>query len=92
MQRHGLFRNKLSVTDASGNGLVYQGSLVYQKQNNDLLLESAAVEGGRIVARHSSGGTICKPQYYLTDHLGSTRVVIDGASETPGDIRLLSFW
>lgn len=83
MQRHGLFRNKLSVTDASGNGLVYQGSLVYQKQNHTLLLESAAVEGGRIVASHSSGGKIYKPQYYLTDHLGSTRVVIDGASETP---------
>lgn len=69
---------KLSVTDADGNGFVYHGSLVYRKQGDDLKLESVAVDGGRIIATHTSSGVSYFPRYFLTDHLGSTRAVVDG--------------
>lgn len=69
---------KISVLDSTENGLKYQGSLVYHQQGNELMLESAAVEGGRIIANHTSLGNNYSPLYFLTDHLGSTRVVTDG--------------
>lgn len=69
---------KISVLDSTENGLKYQGSLVYHQQGNELMLESAAVEGGRIIANHTSLGNNYSPRYFLTDHLGSTRVVTDG--------------
>lgn len=71
---------KLSVEDNFGNGFAYQGSLVYQKQGSRLILESACVEGGRILSSQSTSGVSYVPQYYLTDHLGSTRAVTDGTA------------
>ena len=63
---------KLSVTDAEENCLYYLGSLVYEKHANTIGLESAGFGGGRIVA---TSGNDTEVRYFLTDHLGSVRVV-----------------
>ena len=47
----------------------YAGSLVY----NDGTFESASFGGGRIIG--TNDGTSSEVHYFLTDHLGSTRVV-----------------
>jgi len=54
----------------------YAGSLVY----DDGTFESASFGGGRIVAMNN--GTNSEVHYFLTDHLGSTRVV---TKITPAD-------
>jgi len=63
---------KLSVTDVGENGLYYLGSLVYEKHANTIGLESAGFSSGRIVA---TAGNDTEIRYFLTDHLGSVRVV-----------------
>ncbi len=62
-----------SATGSSG--LEYLGSLVYKRDNTGLKLESAGFGGGRIEVSQGSGGNVYNPNYYLTDHLSSTRVV-----------------
>ena len=64
---------KLSVTDAEENGLYYLGSLVYEKHADTLGLESAEFSNGRFVA--TTNGV--EPRYFVTDHLGSVRLVVD---------------
>ncbi len=56
------------------------GSLVYKRDNTGLKLESAAVGGGRIEVSQGTGGRTYTPNYQITDHLGSVRVVFTGAS------------
>ena len=68
---------KLSATDADGNGLYYLGSLVYSVQNGAFSLESAAFDGGRFLATSSGVET----RYYIADHLGSVRVIVDDNGE-----------
>ena len=68
---------KLSATDADGNGLIYAGSLVYRKQNGNLSLESAGFNGGRFIVTNNR----VEPHYFLTDHLGSTRTIVNGDGE-----------
>ena len=68
---------KLSATDADGNGLCYLGSLVYSSQNGDLSLESAAFSGGRFIV--TSNGI--ESHYFVTDHLGSVRAVVNNDGE-----------
>ena len=68
---------KLSATDADGDGLYYFGSLVYRKQNGAFSLESAAFDGGRFLATSSGVET----RYYIADHLGSVRVIVDDNGE-----------
>ena len=63
---------KLSVTDVGENGLYYLGSLVYEKHANTIGLESAGFSSGRIVA---TAGNDTEIRYFLTDRLGSVRVV-----------------
>ena len=58
-----------AVTDS--NGFNYLGSLVYTNDSNVIELESTTFGGGRINAA-SNGFDI---QYFITDHLGSTRYV-----------------
>ena len=63
---------KRSAVNGIGNGgYEYLGSLVYQRNGNALTLESAGFSGGLI--------TPSETQYYLADHLGSTRVVVNGS-------------
>lgn len=72
---------KLAALDAGANGLYYLGSLVYESCNGVLSLESAAFSSGRIFAAATAGGISYSPQYHLTDHLGSVRVIVDNAGE-----------
>lgn len=72
---------KYAATDDAGNGLVYVGSLVYKKQNGSYALESAAFSGGRFVATETASGTTCLPHCFVTDHLGSVRVVVNAQGE-----------
>ena len=43
---------------------------------------------GELVAEYGGAGTVTMTQYPLQDHLGSTRMVVDGAGELPGAARL----
>ena len=59
-----------------GNGLLYLGSMVFNKTSDGTQLESIAWDGGRIVAEPDGwGGTNLVPYLYSTDHLGSIRAV-----------------
>ena len=64
---------KASTVDENGMGFDYLGSLVYNNDNDVRTLESTAFGGGRINATNN-GYDI---NYFITDHLGSTRVVVD---------------
>ena len=68
---------KLSATDSAGNGLYYSGSLVYSKHGAALTMESCAFTGGRFVAT----ATGVEARYFVTDHLGSVRAVVNGDGE-----------
>ena len=67
---------KLRVADASGNGFYYLGSLTYVKNSAGIQLEGASTASGRVlVAAGSRVGTDIR--YFLTDHLGSVRSIVD---------------
>ena len=53
---------------------LYLGDMVFLQTSSGTSLESAGWEGGRLL----SGTGTDKVLYYVTDHLGSTRVVKDG--------------
>ncbi len=82
---------KASVVDQNGNGYVYLGSLIYKRlPDGTLELESTAHGSGRIVVKKdangetvldTNGNPVYEPQYHITDHLGSVRVVINQAGE-----------
>ena len=63
---------KLGVKDVANQGFDYLGSMVYVRDNNTLNIESTAFAGGRI--NHTTNGY--EINYFITDHLGSTRVVV----------------
>ena len=64
---------KFKAVNAAGNGFAYTGSLRWRVENGTLTPESIAITGGR--AAYSSNGWATN--YYITDHLGSVRAVID---------------
>jgi len=64
---------KAGVTDDNDKGFVYLGSMVYNKNGNDIELESTNFGGGRINATNNN----YEVNYFITDHLGSTRVVVN---------------
>jgi len=66
---------KCAVVDNTTNGYDYLGSLIYNRSGSVRTLESAAFGGGRFV---NTNNTIL-PYYYITDHLGSTRVITDNS-------------
>ena len=68
---------KFSATDSAGNGLYYSGSLIYTKHGSALTMESCAFTGGRFVAT----ATGVEARYFVTDHLGSVRAVVNGDGE-----------
>ena len=59
------------------NGFDYLGSLTYRKSGAGLQLESASFGDGVIRPGASNGGQ-GEVNYFLTDHLGSVRVIVDG--------------
>jgi RHS repeat-associated protein len=66
---------KASVKDSAGNGYDYLGSFVYSRDNDTLTFESTSFAGGRINKTNSAYDI----NYFITDHLGSTRVIVDNA-------------
>ena len=68
---------KLGVRNGSGSdGFEYVGSLIYRKSGGSLQLSEALFGEG--VIRLNDNGTQ-EVNYFLTDHLGSVRVIVDGA-------------
>ena len=68
---------KLGVKDVGGeNGFVYAGSLIYRRSADGLKLETAHFGDG--VIRVNENGTQAV-DYFLTDHLGSVRVILNAA-------------
>ena len=64
---------KLGVADASRRGYDYCGSFQYRRDGSSLTLEGVLFGEGRI----SAGSHGYKAYYYLKDHLGSIRAVVD---------------
>ena len=72
---------KLRVRDKGDvNGFDYLGSLTYRKSGAGLQLESASFGDGVIRPGDSNGGQ-GEVNYFLTDHLGSVRVIVDGTGK-----------
>ena len=64
---------KLSAVNADDCGFAYRGSFTYRADaGGDRVFESTPFGGGRIVA---TAGNDTEIRYFLTDHLGSVRVV-----------------
>lgn len=54
------------------------GPFRFRTLEEDTFLESVAAAGGRIVRQeHPSAPATYESRYFITDHLGSTRVVVD---------------
>ena len=65
--------SKSKAEDGSGVGLVYRGSLIYRKASDgSLTLEGAGMPEGRL--------TVNGVRWYVKDHLGSVRAVVDGST------------
>lgn len=67
---------KLSCLDSQGEGYEYLGSLVYERKGGHLRLESTPFSGGRFVAAQTDSRRMLA-LHHISDHLGSTRVVVD---------------
>ena len=62
------------------NGFDYLGSLTYRKSGAGLQLESASFGDG-VIRPGASNGDQGEVNYFLTDHLGSVRVIVDGTGK-----------
>lgn len=67
---------KLSCLDSQGEGYEYLGSLVYERKGGYLRLESTLFSGGHFVAAQTDSPRMLA-LHHISDHLGSTRVVVD---------------
>ena len=75
-QRDYLADGGLAQINDGTNTRVYLGDMVFNKSSNGTVtLESAGWEGGRLLAGSGADKTL----FYVTDHVGSVRVVKDGA-------------
>ena len=68
---------KASAIGDNGVGFEYLGSLVYNNNNGPKTLESTSFGGGRINKSNSD----YEIDYFITDHLGSTRVIVNPAGD-----------
>lgn len=61
----------------------YCGNIVYE---NDTL-KRVLIDGGYLTFAHTKGGSLSAPQYhfYMKDHLGNNRVVVDGSGKVEED-------
>ena len=69
--------SKLKVRDAGSNGFDYLGSLIYKSSSAGVRLETASFGEGVIRASVSNSGQY-EVNYFLTDQVGSVRVIVDG--------------
>ena len=60
---------------ATGEGYAYLGTMTYKRSGNSWVLESVPFTGGRFIANVTGG---LDEYRYITDHLGSTRVIVTG--------------
>ena len=67
---------KVQAIGETGQGYEYVGSLRLSVSGNSVDIESIPFAGGRIV-KTTNG---YEPQYYITDHLGSTRAIVRPAA------------
>ena len=64
---------KMGALNSSGDGLVYRGSMTFRRSvSGGLIFESVPFVAGRM----TTAGVL----YHVTDHLGSVRAVVDGAT------------
>ena len=69
---------KRAVVDSNGDGKYYVGSFVYNLEDGEIAsLESVASSGGRTY-KTDSGYEV---RYFITDHLGSVRAVVNADGE-----------
>ena len=67
--------SKYSALKGDGTGFVYEGSFIYSEDvDGNLKLESIPFNGGRFIS-NSSGELL--PRYFITDHLGSVRGILN---------------
>lgn len=69
---------KVRAVNAEGVGYEYMGSLRFTVDGDAVEVESIPFSGGRIL-RTSAG---YEPKYYVTDHLGSTRAIVNQDGKT----------
>ena len=73
--------SKFSATDDTGEGLIYIGSLVYRFRNGAYELDHAVFSQGFFRKNHLIENHEYVPVYYVCDHLGSPRSLIDHTGE-----------
>lgn len=66
---------KLSMINYMGAGMIYVGPLVYFKINNSIMFGGADFDGGRFFSTSYNGEPDIR--FFVTDHLGSVRRVLD---------------
>ncbi len=69
----------LAQAPGTGEGYAYLGTMVYKLNNGTWSLETTPFTGGRFV-RNAAGNFV--EQRHITDHLGSTRTIVEGDDYT----------
>ena len=69
----------LAQAPGTSEGYAYLGTMVYKLNNGGWTLETTPFTGGRFV-RNTSGNFV--EQRHITDHLGSTRAIVEGDDYT----------
>ena len=64
---------KFCAVSDGGEKFIYAGSLRFKIENDNIVPESFAIAGGRVVCNNGNWQT----NYYITDYLGSVRTVTD---------------
>ena len=69
----------LAHAPGTSEGYAYLGTMVYKLNNDNWTLEATPFTGGRFV-RNATGDLV--EQRHITDHLGSTRAIVEGDNYT----------
>ena len=71
-----------AITSSGNEGYAYLGTMTYKRSGNSWFLESVPFTGGRFIANASGG---FEEYRYITDHLGSTRLIVKGYDYQPDE-------